>query len=144
MILPDVNLLLYAHREEFPRHDEYRIWLEDMMARVEPFALAGVILSGFVRIATNPRLFDPPSTMKQALEFVAILRSQPNCVWLTADRTHWAVFEALCGEPGIKAGLVTDAYVAALAIRHGCDLATEDGDFKRFLPRLSIRRPLSD
>lgn len=144
MILPDVNLLLYAHREEFPRHDEYRAWVEATIGGVEPYALAAAVLSGFVRIATNPRVFDPPSTMRQALEFVGVLRSQPNCVWLDTDRAHWSVFESLCQEPGIKAGLVTDAFIAALAIRHGCELATEDGDFKRFLPRLAIRRPLAD
>ena len=142
MILPDVNVLLYAHREEFPRHTAYRSWLEDAIGGVEPFGLASVVLSGFVRLVTNPRVFTPPSTVGQALAFVEVLRSQPNGVWLEPDRTHWEVFESLCREPGIKAGLVTDAFIAALAIRHGCELATEDGDFNRFLPRLAIHRPL--
>ena len=144
MILPDVNTLIYAHREEMPRHVASRAWLEQVLASGQPFALATVVLSGFVRAVTNPRAFDPPSTMEQALAFTSVLTGDPSGVWLTPDRKHWALFEELCREPGIKGGLVTDAYIAATAIANGCELVTEDGDFKRFAPRLKVRAPAAE
>jgi len=142
VILPDVNVLVYAHREEFPRHALFRAWLEDLIGGEDPYALAAVILAGFVRIVTNPRVFDRASTMDDALAFTTVLREQPNCVWIGPDSLHWNLFETLCRQPGIKGGLVTDAYIAALAIEHRCVLATEDGDFQRFQPRLSTVSPL--
>lgn len=80
MVLPDVNVLVHAHREDSSDHDRCRGWLEGVASSDEPFALADVVLSGFLRVVTHPRVFSPPSTLEQALAFVDELRSQPNCI----------------------------------------------------------------
>jgi len=141
VILTDVNLLLCAHREELEHHRQCREWLEGLLGSREPFGMANVVLSGFIRIATHHRVFSPPSTMDQALRFARQVRDRSNCVFLNPGSRHWDLFLQFCAFPGVKGGLVTDAYLAALAIEHGCEFATLDGDFARFAPPLRIHRP---
>ena len=69
MQLPDVNVLIYAHREDAPEHERYAAWLQALTASDEPFALSDVVFAGFLRIVTNPRIFDPPTPMETALAF---------------------------------------------------------------------------
>ena len=71
-----------------------------------------------------------------------MIRSRPNCVPINPGRRHWSLFVELCTLPGVKAGLVADAYLAALAVEHGCELASTDADFARF-PKLKWRNPLA-
>lgn len=78
MILPDVNVLIYAHRPESPDHDEYRRWLDSVVNRGDPFALSELVLSGFVRIVTNPRVYKQPTPLDGALGFAERLRSAPR------------------------------------------------------------------
>lgn len=141
MILPDVNILIQAHREEMERHLECRHWLEKVLSSSEPFGMANVILSGFIRIVTHHKIFSPASTMAQALAFANAVRDRPNCVPLATGPRHWNLFLDFCRLPGVKGGLVSDAYLAALAVEHGCEFLTLDGDFGRFAPLLRIRRP---
>jgi len=142
VILTDVNLLLYAHREEFDQHRRCKEWLERMIASREPFGMANIVLSGFIRIATHRKILSPPSTMAQAMEFASTVRSRPNCVPVNPGSRHWGLFIQFCALPDVKAGLVTDAYLAALAVEHGCEFASLDGDFARFSPPLRLHRPL--
>jgi hypothetical protein len=107
----------------------------------EPFGVSELVLSGVVRIATHRRIFDPPSTTDEALEFCDQLRSQPNAVAVSPGPRHWAIFERLCRESGARGNLVPDAYLAALAIETGSALITTDGDFSRF-KGLAVRHPL--
>lgn len=141
MILPDVNLLIYAHRAEVPDHAAARDWIQRTMVSDEPYGMSDLVLSAFVRIVTHRRAFDPPTEMEVALQFANAVREQPNCVPICPGPRHWEVFDSLCREPGIRGGLVTDAWLAALAIEHGCEFATRDGDFSRFVPRLRVHRP---
>lgn len=79
MLLPDVNVLIYAHFEDIVAEQaEYARWLTRLATGSEPFALSVLVLSGFVRIATNPRIFDPPSTLETALAFVSSLVERPK------------------------------------------------------------------
>ena len=80
MILLDVNILVYAHREDAPDHAAYRAWLEAVINGDQAYGMSDIVLSGFLRIVTHTRVFNPPSTMEQALAFVADVRNQPNCV----------------------------------------------------------------
>src|ERR1700733_3530173 len=120
MQLPDVNVLIYAHREDAPEHHRYAEWLRGLAGSDEPFALSSVVLGGFLRIVTNPRIFDPPTPMTTALQFCQRLVDWPRASLVAPGRRHWDVFVALCG--GITGPLVADAYIAALAIEHGCEL----------------------
>ena len=141
MILPDVNVLVYAHRLDAPDHIAYRRWLEDVINSDQSYAVADIVLSGFLRIVTHPRIFDPPTEMNVALNFVNQVRNQPNCVLITPGPRHWGIFTRLCEEVGVKGNLVPDAYLAALALESGCEWITTDRDFSRF-PDLKWRHPL--
>ncbi len=138
MILLDVNVLIYAHRAELPQHRLAAAFLDGLLEGDDSFALSSVIAAAFLRITTHHRAFNPPTEMTQALAFIRILRENPCCVSLEPEERHWTVLEQLCRLPGIRGPLVTDAWIAALAIEHGCALATSDGDFKRFTPRLRV------
>jgi len=76
----DVNILVYAHREDSPAHARYAMWVTAVANGLEPFALSGPVLQDFVRIVTNPRIFNPPSSIPQAFEFIDALRTRPQCV----------------------------------------------------------------
>ena len=140
MQLPDVNVLIYAHRADAPEHDRYAAWLRALAASDEPFALSDVVLASFLRIVTNPRIFDPPTPMDTAVGFCQRLVDWPRASLIAPGRRHWGVFVNLCR--GISGPLVADAYIAALAIEHGCELVTTDSDFARF-PGLRWRHPLA-
>ncbi len=140
MQLPDVNVLIYAHREDAAEHDRYAGWLRALTAGDEPFALSEVVLASFLRIVTNQRIFDPPTPMETAVAFCQRLVDWPRASLIAPSRRHWDVFVNLC--KSIKGPLVADAYIAALAIEHGCELITTDADFARF-PGLRWRHPLA-
>ncbi len=141
MMLPDVNVLVYAHREDAPNHIAYRRWLEEIINGDQAYGLADIVLSGFLRVVTHPRVFDPPSEMTVALSFASQVREQPNCVPITPGSRHWSIFIHLCETAGVRGNLVPDAYLAALAIESGSEWITTDRDFSRF-PGLKWRHPL--
>lgn len=141
MLLPDVNVLVYAHREEVPRHDEYRAWVEAMADGPARFMLSNLVLSGFIRVVTHRRIFDPPSTLAEARSFVADLRQRPQRVTVGPGPRHWQIFTNLCDAVEAKGNLVPDAYHAALAIESGSEWITTDRGFARF-PGLRWRHPL--
>ncbi len=137
-----MNVLVYAFREAAPEHSQYRDWLATAVASDEPFGISELVLSGFMRVATHPRIFSPPAPIDRALAFVNALRAQPNAVLISPGLRHWEVFERLCLIAGAKGNLVADAYLAALAIESGSEWITSDRDFSRF-PGLRWRHPLS-
>src|SRR5262245_55816022 len=113
MLLPDVNVLVYAHRRDAPNHWPYLSWLEHLLNGDEAYGLSELVLSGFVRVVTHPRIFIPPSSIEDALAFVGELRDRPNCVILAPGPRHWDLFVRLCRTSGAKGNLVPDAYHAA-------------------------------
>jgi toxin-antitoxin system PIN domain toxin len=141
MILLDVNVLVYAFRADSPRHAEYHDWLTDRVHQREVFGLSELVLSGALRVLTHPRVFNPPTPLDRAIEFVEALRAQPNCVLVAPGPRHWEIFRELCEKAHAKGNLVADAYLAALAIEHGCEWITTDRDFARFRG-LRWRHPL--
>lgn len=139
--MPDVNILVYAHREEAADHAAYRSWLEQMINSDQAFAMSDLILSGFLRIVTHPRILNPPSPSRIAWAFADGIRSRPNCVPISPGPRHWEIFARLCGETGVKGNLIPDAFLAALAIESGCEWITTDRDYARF-PGLRWHHPL--
>lgn len=142
MLLFDVNVLVYAHREDAENHIAYREWLETVINADAAFAISELALSGFVRVVTHPKVFVKPSPVGDALAFAGQLRDQPNCVLLQPGPRHWDIFRRLCLESGVKGNLVPDAYLAALAIESGSEWITTDRDFSRFKD-LRWRYPLA-
>lgn len=142
MLLPDVNVLVYAHRTDAERHGAYRAWLESLVNGEEAYALAGVVLSGFIRVVTHPKIFVKPTPLSDAIAFATQLREQPHCVAMEPGERHWEIFRRLCLDQEVRGNLVPDAWLAALAIETGCDLVTTDRDFARFAG-LRHRHPLA-
>ena len=85
------------------------------------YGMADIVLSGFLRIVTNPRAFDPPSAIEAALAFADKVRHAPNCVLTAPGARHWQIFSGLCRSVGVRGNRVPDAYLAALAIESGSE-----------------------
>ncbi len=142
MILPDVNVLVYAHRRDAPDHVRYRSFLETTLGADASYGMCDTVLAGFLRVVTHPRVFRDPTPLPAALEFANELRSRPNCVVVRPGARHWDIFVRLVRESGAKGNLVPDAYLAALAIESGCEWITTDRDYARF-KQLRWRSPLN-
>jgi toxin-antitoxin system PIN domain toxin len=142
VLLPDVNVLVYAHRQDGPEYRLYRSWLEAVVDSDAAFGMADVVLSGFLRIVTNRRIFAYPTPVDVAISFADELRARPNCVPVNPGPRHWSIFCRLCRQAGAKGNLVADAFLAALAVESGSEWITTDRGFSRF-PGLRWRHPLS-
>jgi toxin-antitoxin system PIN domain toxin len=140
MILPDVNVLIYALREDAPQHVLCRSWLVSVVEGRAAFGLSPLAMSAVVRITTNPRSHSPPTSTEFAFAFCDNLLGQPYCRIVEPGVRHWSIFRQLCAECEIRGTLVTDAWYAALAIERGCEWITMDRDFGRF-PGLKWRLP---
>lgn len=143
MIAPDVSVLVYAARDDAPRHTAFRDWLESSLAAPEPVGVSELVLSGVVRVLTNHCVFDPPMTLGDALTYVEAIRGHPRVVTLRPGVRHWELFTDLCRRGAVRGNLVADAYHAALAIESGAEWITTDRDFARF-PGLRWRHPLGE
>jgi toxin-antitoxin system PIN domain toxin len=132
LILPDVNVLVYAHREDVADHRAYRNWLESVVNGNEAYGISELVLSGFVRVVTHAKVFNKPSPLSEALAFADQLLTSPNSVRVQPGPRHWDIFNGLCVEVGARGNLVPDAYLAAMAIESGCEWITTDRDYSRF------------
>ena len=137
----DVNVLVYAHRPEADRHDEYRGWLEAARVADEPLGLSDLVLSGFIWIVTHPRVFREPSPRGVAFEFADTLRASPSVIEVQPGPRHWSIFQRLCNEVDARGNLVPDAFLAALAVETGSIWCTADRGFARF-GGLRVQHPL--
>jgi len=141
VIVPDVNVLVYAARDDAVHHAAYHDWLLAAFAGQEAVGLSELVLSGVVRVLTHPRIFNPPMPTGEALAYVSALRQQPRAVSLRPGSRHWQLFTDLCRAGSARGNLVPDAYHAALILEIGAELITTDRDFARF-PGLRWRHPL--
>lgn len=96
MLLPDVHVLVYALRAESPDHERYAEWLRALAGGAEPFALSELGASRFVRIVTNPKVWDEPTTIEDALRFIENMRTRSNARVLTHGSASWTIFAQLC------------------------------------------------
>lgn len=132
MILPDVNVLLYAFRQDSPRHLEYRRWLEELINGEAAYGMAPQVLASVVRVATHARIFVQPSKLAEALQFCRTLLYPDTCTVVRPGERHWEIFADLCTKSHARGNLVQDAWFAALAIESGCEWVTTDRDYARF------------
>jgi uncharacterized protein len=140
MILPDVNVLVYAFRRDAVHHALCRAWLDRVITGDSQFGMSRLVLAGVVRVSTNPRIFTVPSSAEDAFGFCEDILGQSHCCILEPGERHWGIFERLCFEADIRGSRTTDAWFAALAIESGCEWITFDRDFARF-PGLKWRVP---
>lgn len=132
MNLPDVNVLLNAYDERARQHERARAWLEDALSGAERVGLAWVVLLGFLRVATNPRVYNDPWDVADALDLVDTWIDRSSAMIVSPGRGHRTILRGLLEVAGTAGNLTTDAHLAALAIEHRATLATFDGDFHRF------------
>lgn len=141
MILPDVNLLLYAIDEKAPSHRTARSWLQEALSGSEQVAFAWVVLLAFIRLSTSRRVFANPLTPVEAFDIVEGWLAQPCSVIVEPTTRHLGIWRGLVEPIGTAANLTTDAHLAAIAIEHGAQLLSADRDFGRF-PGLRWANPL--
>jgi len=132
MMLPDVNVLIYAFRKDAPEHAICRPWLDGVVTSETRFGMSPLALSAVVRITTNHRSYRQPSTVEEAIGFCEDVLGQPHCQVVEPGERHWDIFKRLCIETDTRGPRVTDAWFAALAIEWGCEWITLDRDFARF------------
>ena len=132
MLLLDVNICVYAIRQDSADHDAYHAWVESLLTGDEPVGISELVLSGVIRLITNHRVFRQPSSTVEALDACRALRSAPAAVALRPGPRHWEIFDSLCAGIGAKGNTVPDAYHAALAIENGATWITTDRGFARF------------
>lgn len=133
MILPDVNVLVFAFRREAPGHPSYAEWLTGVVHGSDELGLHEAPLVSFVRLVTNARVFPKPAPTATALTFLDRLVGAPRARWLSPSAACWDQFTALArADRALVGNLVPDALLAALALAHGARLATADRGFARF------------
>ena len=142
MILVDANILLYAEDSLHPRHQETRIWWDNQLSGTGVVCLCWTVISAFIRIGTNPRVFEYPLSLEQSLARVQSWLVQPCMRIIRPTEQHWTVFKQVLTDGQATAILVSDAHLAALAIEHGCELVSTDSDFARF-PKLKWKNSLA-
>jgi toxin-antitoxin system PIN domain toxin len=141
VIVPDVNLVLYAHLAAFREHGRVRVWWEGALNGTTAIGIAGPVLFGFVRLATNRRVHDPAMSVEAALAHVESWLARPHVQVLLPGPRHLQLAFALLRRVGAAANLTTDVQIAALALEHRAELHSNDADFGRF-PGLRWVNPL--
>ena len=132
LYVPDVNVIVHAFREDSADHAACDSWLQAAL-RSDRVGVADTILSGFVRVVTNPRIFAAPAPTTRALAYARWLIDAPTSIWLQQGPEAWSRLETFAtGDPGVRGNLVPDAHIAALCLANGATLATRDRGFARF------------
>lgn len=139
-MLLDVNILVYACAQRTPQHAHCRQLVDEMVNGKSPFGMAPEVLSSMLRVVTNPKIFGALISQEEALTFCERLLGASTCVIIRPGARHWGIFTRLCHESGATGNLIPHAWLAALAIEHGCEWISNDTDFGRF-PGLRWRKP---
>jgi toxin-antitoxin system PIN domain toxin len=142
MIIPDVNLLLYAYDSSSPFHSKASAWWQNCLSGSEPIGIPHVVIFAFMRISTSPRVFQNPMTASEAVGHIRSWLKQPQVQVLETGVKHIELTIQLLEHIGTAGNLVTDAQIAVVAIEYDAVLNTTDTDFVRF-PNLRWRNPLT-
>ena len=132
MIVPDVNLLLYAEIDAYPEHRKARRWWETALGGDRPVGIPAVSLFGFLRLATNRRIFREPLSMQDAIHRSRAWLGRSSVTFLVPGPRHLDVAFALLRRLGTGSNLTTDVQLAAHAIENQGELHSNDADFSRF------------
>jgi len=143
MICPDINLLLYAINDAFPRHREAKAWWDGVLSGSVPVGIPHVVILGVIRLATNRKVFPKPLTLKQAIGIVDGWLQQPNVRLIPPTGSHWMTLKMMLEESDAGPNLTTDAHIAALASEYAMIIHSNDADFARF-PGVRVVNPLRD
>jgi toxin-antitoxin system PIN domain toxin len=132
VLLPDVNVCLYAMRSDSPHHRPCKNWFESAINDTEPVGISELVLSSVLRLSTNHRVFREPSSVDDVLDFCDALLAGPATTRIRPGPRHWEIFTSLVRQHNARANDVPDMYLAALGLENGASLVTRDGHFARF------------
>ncbi len=141
MIIPDINLLVYAHNDGSPYHDPAKHWWEGLIEGEERVGIPWVVSVGFVRLMTHPRVLVSPATPVQAVDYVREWFQFPHVLSINPGPDHLTHFRRNLLAVGVGANLTTDSHLAAVAMEYQAEIHSNDMDFSRF-PGLRWRNPL--
>ena len=141
MILPDLNLLVYAYNSDAPGHRRAKVWWESCLSETRPVGLPWVVILGYLRLTTSRRVLVDPFTTPEALGHIRSWLERPQVQILQPGSRHLDLIDSLLQDAQAAGDLTTDVHLAALAIEHQAELNTNDGDFSRF-PGLRWTNPL--
>ncbi len=143
MIIPDINLLVYAYNADAPHHRAAKAWWERLMSGYQTVGIPWIVAHGFIRLMTHPRVLERPLRPETALRHVRSWIEWPSVQIIEPGRRHLDILAELFAETGIAGNITTDAVLAALAVEHQCEIHSNDLDFGRFTGLRWIN-PLSD
>ena len=141
MIVPDVNLLIYAHNSAAPEHNDARQWWESLLNGTESIGLPWIVSAGFVRTASNPKVLRTPLARETAVDYVTDWLTLSHVIPLNPGIGHLSLFRQNVAVSGGGSNLVTDAHIAALAVEFDAEVHSADRDFDRF-PGVRWHNPL--
>lgn len=142
MLVPDVNLLVYAYNSDAPLHARARRWWEDSLSGSDDVGLPWAVILGYVRLMTSRAVLPRPLSAREALAHARAWLGRPQALLLLPGARHLDVLDSLASKTSFSGTLATDAHLAALAIEHQAELHSNDSDFARF-PGLRWRNPLA-
>jgi Predicted nucleic acid-binding protein, contains PIN domain len=143
VIVPDVNLLIYAYCSGASHHEAARRWWEESLNGDEPVGIPWLVIYGFVRLMTNHRVLESPIAMSEALDIAGSWLERPRVLALAPGARHMALLSSLLASSGGGSNLTTDAAIAAIAIERKAKVCSNDVDFLRF-PGLQVENPIKD
>lgn len=132
MLIPDINILIYAYDSTSPRHAEARRWWETTLVGERPVGLAWATMLGFIRIMTHPRIQARPMRVPDCVRRVRSWIEHPRTEILTPGEQHADILFRFLTQLGSAGNLTSDAYLAALAVEYQAELVSTDADFARF------------
>jgi toxin-antitoxin system PIN domain toxin len=141
VIIPDVNLLVYAYNSDAPHHQRAKDWWEAAVRGSQPVAIPWVVALGYLRIMTSRTVLPRPMAMTTALAHLRCWLEQPSVGVLQPGPRHLGILEGFCEAGMLTAALMTDGHIAALAIENQATVHSNDTDFSRF-PGLRWCNPL--
>lgn len=144
MVILDNNILIYATMPRFGQHARVRHWLEEALSTgPDIIGITWQVVTGFVRIGTNRRIFDRPLDLAFTQQFLTDLFGHPMVAMIAPSANHWNVYSKLLEDMNLTGDIVMDAHIAAIAIEHKASVASTDKDFRRFSDHLRIIDPLT-
>lgn len=142
MILPDVNLLIYAYNTGDPRYAVAGSWFEELMNSSERACFCWETINGFIRISTNPAAMPNPYSLNEAHSIVRSWLASPNALFLHPTENHLDLIQRVGSKANAVGKLHSDAILAAYAVAHDATIASSDRNFRLFTG-IKLLNPLS-
>jgi len=143
MIIVDANILVYAHMPKLTQHKVAARWLELTLSEsIDTIGLCWQAVNAFLRVSTNPRIFEEPIDISTARSYLNDLFLHPLVHQVHTTDRHWAIFSTILSDLNLRGDIVMDAHIAALAIEHKAVVASSDKDFRRFSDHVKLIDPL--